>query len=70
VIVRAIRTGDSVFYDSRSAGERSNIMSTAPYTKIGCEVVAMDDSTATLRRLGSSEMFRDVPLDQIELQRS
>jgi hypothetical protein len=67
--VRALRVGDLVFYDPRSADERSNIMSTASYNKIGCEVVAVDDVTATLKRLGSNEMFREVSLDQIELQR-
>jgi hypothetical protein len=67
--VRAPRVGDLVFYDPRPADERSNVMSTAPYTKIGCEVVVVDDVTATLKRLGSDEVFRGVSFDQIELQR-
>lgn len=67
--MRAVRAGDLVFYDLRSAEERQNIMSTAAHTKIGCEVVSTDGMTATLKRLGSAELFADVPLDQIELQR-
>jgi hypothetical protein len=65
--MRPLRVGDSVLYDPRSREERQNIMSTAVYTKIGCEVVAVDGSTATLKRLGGTDVFRDVPLDQIEL---
>ena len=63
------RVGDAVFYDPRSAAERSNIMSTADYRKIGCEVTAVDGSSVTLKRLGGTDVFENVPFDQVELQR-
>jgi len=62
------RPGDLVFYDSRSAEERNNIMSTAPYTKVGCEVLAVEGETATLKRLGGAEVYSAVPFEQIEPQ--